>query len=328
MIDRIGNTGVFGYALVCEIDFSVFIQSDVFQKRVSLYRVVNVGFGILIEVDNLCIATAFEIEYAVIVPTVFVVADKKSLGIGGKSRFARSRKTEEYSGVLTVEIGVRRAMHRSDALQRKVIVHHREHTFLHFAAIPGVDDNLFSARNVEHNGSFGVKPEFFVIFDFSLGSVVNNEIGFEVFKFFFRRLNEHVFNKVSLPCNLDDETDCHTGIFVRSAERVYDIKFLAGKLFERDILNRFPRFLRCGMVIVLVFVRSPPDGVFGIIVYDDEFVFRRTTRVNTRHNVDGAEFADLTFFITFERRICFGFEKLFIRRIVNNFLNAGYTVFS
>ena len=131
-----------------------------------------------------------------------------------------------------------------------------------------------------------------------------------------------------LPSNFYDETDCHTGIFVRSAERVYDIELLVGKLFERDILNRFPRFLRCGMVIVLVFIRSPPDGIFGIFVYDDEFVFRRTTRVNTRHNVDGAEFADLTFFIAFERRIRFGFEKLFIRRIMNNFFNAGYTVFS
>ena len=47
MVDRIGNAGVFGYALIGKVDFSVLVESDVFEKRVSLDSVVNVGFGSL-----------------------------------------------------------------------------------------------------------------------------------------------------------------------------------------------------------------------------------------------------------------------------------------
>lgn len=78
-------------------------------------------------------------------------------------------------------------MHRSDAAQGVEVVHHREHTFLHFTTIPGIEDNLFFGGKVEDNSRFGVQSEFFVIFDFRFGSVVNNEIGFEIFQLFFSK---------------------------------------------------------------------------------------------------------------------------------------------
>ena len=327
MIDRIGNAGVFRNALIGKVDFTVLVESYVLEKRVSSDCVVNVRFGILVEIDNLRVATAFEVKHAVIVPAVFVIADKKSFRIGGKGGFTRSGKPEENRGVFAVKIGVRGTVHRSNALQRKVIVHHREHTFFHFAAVPGVDNDLFSARYVEHNGGFGVKSEFFIVFNFSLGSVVNDEIGFKVFEFFLGGFDKHVCDEVSLPCNFHYEADCHARVFIRAAECVHDVKFFAGKFVHGDFLDGVPRFDGCGMVVVFVFVRSPPYGVFGIIVHNDEFIFWRTTCINTRHDVYSAEFADLSFFITLQSRIGFFFEKFFVRRIVYDFFNAGYTVF-
>lgn len=82
VIDRIRNTGVFGHALVCEIDLAVFVESDVFKQSVALDCVVDVGFGILVEIDDLCIATALEVEHSVVVPAVLVVTDEKTFGIG------------------------------------------------------------------------------------------------------------------------------------------------------------------------------------------------------------------------------------------------------
>ena len=47
--------------------------------------------------------------------------------------------------VFTVHICVCGAVHGSDALQRQIVVHHGEHTFFHFSAVPCIDDNLLTA---------------------------------------------------------------------------------------------------------------------------------------------------------------------------------------
>ena len=84
---------------------------------------------------------------------MLVVADELTLRIGRESSLASTRKTEEDSCVLTVHVGVCRAVHRSDALQWEEVVHHREHTLLHLTAIPCVDDNLLLRSYVEHYSS-------------------------------------------------------------------------------------------------------------------------------------------------------------------------------
>ena len=66
---------------------------------------------------------------------------------------AHKKEDEENSGVLTLHIGVGRAVHRSDTLQGQIVVHHREHTLLHLTTVPGVDDDLLAAGSVESNTS-------------------------------------------------------------------------------------------------------------------------------------------------------------------------------
>ena len=43
-------------------------------------------------------------------------------------------------------------MHGGDALERLEVVHHREHTLLHLAAVPCVDDHLLLGGQVEDHG--------------------------------------------------------------------------------------------------------------------------------------------------------------------------------
>ena len=88
MIDGVGNTGVLCNALVSEVAYTVGIDCYVLKKGVAADRVVDVRLGILIEVDDLCIAAAFEVEDAVIVPAVLVVADQQALGVGGEGGLA------------------------------------------------------------------------------------------------------------------------------------------------------------------------------------------------------------------------------------------------
>jgi hypothetical protein len=94
---------------------------------------------------------------------VFVVADELALRVGGEGCFTRTGEAEEDGGAGFFHVGVGRAVHGGDALERVVVVHHGEHTLLHFAAVPCVDDNLLAAGDVEHNGGFGVEAEFLVV---------------------------------------------------------------------------------------------------------------------------------------------------------------------
>ena len=82
VLDGVGHTGVLCHALVGEIDGGVFTNGNVLEKSVALDGVVDIGFGFFVEVDNLCVAAAFKVEHAVVVPAVFVVTDKQTLGIG------------------------------------------------------------------------------------------------------------------------------------------------------------------------------------------------------------------------------------------------------
>ena len=51
------------------------------------------------------------------------------------------------------------------------------------------------------------------------------------------------------------------------------------------LLSKFftscPSFLCCRMVVILVFIRSPPNCIFGVLIHNDEFIFRRTSCVDT-----------------------------------------------
>ena len=105
-----------------------------------------------------------------------------------------------------------------------------------------------------------------------------------------------------LPSYLNDETDSHTGIFVCTAECINYEKSLVGELFDSDVLYCIPGFLGSRVVIILILIGGPPYSVLGVFIYNDEFVFWRTTCIDTGHNVHCAQLADLSFFVAFQLR--------------------------
>ena len=180
MVDRIRYTSILGNALIVEINLAVSINGYVLKQSISLDCVVDVGLGILVQVDNLSVASTFEVEYAVVIPAVLVITDQQTLRIGRQGCLTGSGQTEEDCGVLTVHIGVCGAVHGSNALQRQVVVHHGEHTLLHLSAVPCVNNNLLTAGDIKCYTSLGVQTQLLVILNLSLGCVVNYEIGLEV----------------------------------------------------------------------------------------------------------------------------------------------------
>lgn len=51
-------------------------------------------------------------------------------------------------------------MHRSNAPARQIVVHHEEDAFLHFAAVPGIENDLHAFGQVEDHGSFLIEAQF------------------------------------------------------------------------------------------------------------------------------------------------------------------------
>ena len=308
MVDRIRYTSILGNGLIVEINLAVSINGYVLKQRISLDCVVDVGLGILVQVDNLSVASTFEVEYAVVIPTVLVITDQQTLRIGRQSGLTGSGQTEEDSGVLTVHIGVCGAVHGSDTLQRQEVVHHGEHTLLHFSAVPCIHNNLLTAGNIESYTSLGIQPQLLVILNLSLGCVVNYEIRLEVLQLFLGGFDKHVGYEMSLPSYLNDKTDSHAGVLVSAAECIYNEQSLVGQLLLSDILYSSPCFLRHTMVVVLVLIGSPPYSVLGVLIFNDELIFGRTSCIYTGHNVYRTEFGLLTFLVAFQFRLHLFFE--------------------
>ena len=227
-----------------------------------------------------------------------------------------------------MEICVCGAVHGSNALQRQVVVHHGEHTLLHLAAVPCVDDGSFALCDVEEDSGLGVEAQLFVVLDFSLGGIEDYEIRLEVLKLFLCRLDEHVLDKVCLPCHFHNEADSHAGVFVGAAECVGDIQLLAGQLFHSDVFAGLPGFLGSNVVVIGILGGGPPHGVFGVLIHDDEFVFRRTAGVDTGHNIDSTQFGLHALVKAFQILLHLFLIQEFERRIVDDLCNASDAILS
>jgi len=274
VLDGIADAGVLSHALVGEVDLTVLVHGDVLEEGVALDGAVDVGLVLLAEVDDLSVAAAFEVEHTFVVPSVLVVADEQTLRVGGEGGLTGSGEAEEDSGVLTFHVGISGAVHAGDTLEGEVVVLHGEHTLLHLATVPGVDDNLLAAGGVEGYASLAVEAEFLVVLYLCLGSVVDDEVGLELLEFCLGGLDEHVLDEVCLPSDFEDEAHSEVGSFIGAAESIYDVELLAGELLGGDILDLCPNGFAHGMVIVLVCLSGPPYLVVALSIVNDVLILR------------------------------------------------------
>ena len=250
---------------------------------------------------------------------MLVITDELTLGVGRKGCLTGARKAEENGG-LALLVGVGRAVHRSDALQGKEVVHIGEHTLLHLATIPSVDDNLNLLGEVEHNGGLAVEAELFVVLNFCLRGVEHHEIGLAIVcQLLLGGADEHIFHKVSLPSHLHNEADFQAGVLVCTAEGIHNVEFLVGELLGGNLLELLPSLGSYGFVVVFVLLRGPPYGVLRGLVLNEEFVFGRAAGVDTGHHVHSACLGELAFLVTFKVGIGLILKQLLIGGIVDNF---------
>ena len=97
VVDRVRYTSVLSYALISEVDLAVSVNCYVLQQSVTLDSVVDIWLALLIQVDNLSVATTLIVEDALVVPSVLVVTDQQTFRICRQCSLTCSRQTEEDS---------------------------------------------------------------------------------------------------------------------------------------------------------------------------------------------------------------------------------------
>ena len=127
-------------------------------------------------------------------------------------------------------------MHRSHPFQRKVIIHYREHSFLHFSAVPSSTDNLHFLGQIEHYKHFRIKSVFFPIWIYRFGRIDHHKIWFSIIlKIVMRRTNKHIHHKMSLPSHFCHEPYFQSCILVRTTIGIDNIDSVAGKVFGYNV---------------------------------------------------------------------------------------------
>ena len=116
MFNGVGYTGVLGYALVIEIDLALCIQSNIFKQSITADGIVDIWLRLLIQVDYLCVAAAFEVEYSVVIPAVLIITNQQSLWICGQSGLSSAGQAKEDSGIFTIHISICGTVHCGNAL--------------------------------------------------------------------------------------------------------------------------------------------------------------------------------------------------------------------
>ncbi len=266
--ERIGPARVLGERIVVEIDLAIFVHHHVFEDRaLHLRGGEDFGLGLGIEADHLGIAAAFEIEDRSVRPAMLVIADQRAAGIGRQRGLAGARQAEEHRA-LAVGADIGRAVHRHHAPGGKQVVEHAEHALFHLTGISGAadQDQLFFQIDRDHRFAaaamaFGIGAE--------ARQVDDRVFGIEPVEFIGSRPHQQRADELVVPGKFVDHAHLHAVLGLRSAEQVGDVERLPVPDRRQEILlQRGEMFGRHRGVVV------PPDGVFGLAIADDEFVFR------------------------------------------------------
>ena len=188
-----------------EVGHALAVDHDVFEHRpVFAGGGEDGGFVLFREVDELGVATAFEVEHTVGAPAVFVVADESALRVGGKRGLSRTGEAEEDGRVFAGGVG--RAVHGEDALLWQDEVHHGEDRFLDFTSVAGTTDDDFFGGVIDDDKALGVQTVALGV-GLEVRCVKNGEFRLVLGQLFGAGADEHVAGEGVVPGVVVDHAD-------------------------------------------------------------------------------------------------------------------------
>ena len=179
-------------------------------------RVVDFGFFLFFEVDELCVAAVFEVRDAVVIPAVLVITDEFSFGVCRKCRFASAAESQ-HECAFAVSTFVCAAVKRKNAAFRKVVVHNCEHKFFAASEVCRAENDthrIFVVHNYRHVARFVLvyhsdAVSVFFLVKFVVGKNQKREFFIPENAFFdsFGNCSEHIVCKKRCESSVGDRSN-------------------------------------------------------------------------------------------------------------------------
>mmetsp|Transcript_92923 Transcript_92923/g.265268 ORF Transcript_92923/g.265268 Transcript_92923/m.265268 type:complete len:489 (-) Transcript_92923:32-1498(-) len=262
VVDRVRDAAVLGLLDVEIVRGAVGVEVDVLEHGVALDGAVDVGLGLLRQVDGLGVATTLKVEGTIVIPAVLVVTDQVAVRVGREGGLASAREAEEEGGV-AVLANVGRAVHGHDPLKREPVVHQREDSLLVLAAVPGAEDDRNLLLDVDGHRHLRVEPVLLPLLIHLRAGVDDREVRVEVGDIRSGLgADEHVGDEVLLPCQLVHEADLLLRGERGAAESVEHVGFVEGVEVVDGLLEELVEHLRLHRLVHLAPPTSDPrDGI-------------------------------------------------------------------
>ena len=229
------------------------------------------------QIDTLGIAATFHVEYTVIAPAMFIVADKAAVRVGGQRGLARTGQAEEQ-GHVPFRTFVAGAVHAQQALLGQQIVHHREDGFLQFTGIQTAADEHGLGIEVQDDEGLRI---CMVRCRISLHAGQGDDCKIFLNGAGFITLDEQLVHKYTLP-----------GLFVNEfhPDLILGISTSLHIVYV-DLMGLDKSFTFCQQAVIGLLgaglVRRPADHIMGQRRIYDELVLGRTACMGSRGHPQG-----------------------------------------
>mmetsp|Transcript_83650 Transcript_83650/g.269599 ORF Transcript_83650/g.269599 Transcript_83650/m.269599 type:complete len:474 (+) Transcript_83650:729-2150(+) len=296
ILKRVRHARVLGNARVVVVHMAcAVVEHHILKNGTEANRVVNFRLLVMREADGLRVAAALDVEDALRVPHVLVVADEVPLGVGTQGRLACSAEAEEDGDVVVLP-DVRRGVQRQGAFrgrkvalghQRHQVVHDSEYTLLHLTRILRAEDHHLSALEGDGNrGRRGHALSLAVAWEHT--GVEDHEglhlARLEVCELLLSGRHQHVLHEERMVGTGGDHADRYSVVLVPTAIAVHDVQALA----RVQVVDRPFSVGQEGLVLELDIHLAPPHVIGRRLLENDALVQRRTAGLLATLHCQGA----------------------------------------
>ena len=179
--------------------------------------------------NALGVTTAFEIEHAIVAPTVLIVSNQLAFQVGGQGSLARAGQAEEQRHVALMA-GVGGTVHGKDSLQRHQVIHHGEDGLLHLPGVVRSSNESGLGFEIQRDERFRFRAVGRGL-GVAIGRGDDGELRFVAVEFTRRGPAEKLMNKQRMPGQLADDADRQTMRGVSAGESIKHKNFAAFEMF-------------------------------------------------------------------------------------------------
>ena len=218
---------------------------------------------------------------------MLVVADERTLRIGGERRLASAGEAEEDRRI-AIPPGVGRTMHRHHLFRRQQVIEDGEHRFFHLARIARAADEHDLACEVAGDDRLASRPVPLGV-GAKRGHVHDRQIGNEGGQFLRRRTDQEIADEQRMPGVFSEDARAYAQLGIGASVEILSEQRLAFGVGEKVGEESVEMLDRHCIVVV------PPDGSLGVRIAHHKLVLRTASGMRASVGDEGSMRGDTRF---------------------------------